>query len=120
MTARREPQTWPFLRGDLTPHRIDQSDLRNDYAGDEMRQAQSIILRYLGDLPAEGTVDVESMVEDITRHYPFHGEGEAFFRKAVDALERDGWIKIQGSEVELHKVARVTRMYLTRVAHRAR
>ena len=29
----REPQSWPFLRGDLTPQKTDFTDLRNDFAG---------------------------------------------------------------------------------------
>jgi hypothetical protein len=119
MAERRINQTWPFLRGDLFPHKTDLADLRNDYAGDEMQQAQGIVLRYLGNLPAEGTVDLESMAEDISRHYPFHGKSVAFFRKAVDALEKDGWVKILKGQVELHKIARVTRLYLVRVASRA-
>lgn len=119
MSTKRENQTWPFLRGDLYPHRMDLTDLRNDYAGDEMQQAQSIVLRYLGDLPAEGTVDLESMAEDISRHYPFHGKNVAFFRKAVDELEKNGWVKIVGSQVELHKIARVRHLYLVRIATRA-
>lgn len=119
MSTTREPQSWSFLRGDLRPHETDLADLRNDNAGDEMTQAQGIVLRYLGDLPAEGSVDLETMSEDISRHYPFHGKGPDFFRKAVGALKKDGWIKIHGSEIELHKVASAARRYLIRLAARA-
>lgn len=116
----REPQTWPLLKGDLEPRRTDGTDLRNDNAGDQMRQAQSIILRYLECLPAEGTVNIASMAEDISRHYPFHGEGTEFFRNAVDALKKDGWVKSEGDELELNKIARVTHRYLQACVQRAR
>lgn len=118
--ARREPQTWQFLRGDLEPRRTDGTDLRNDNAGDQMRQAQSIVIRYLETLPAQDTVNIESMAADIGRHYPFHGEGVQFFRNAVDALKEAGWVKMEGDEVELNKVARVTRRFLTACVRRSR
>lgn len=120
MTPRRESQTWLFLRGDLAPHTIDQADLRNDHAGDEMQQTQSVVLRYLGSLGPHETADLDVMVSDITRHYPFHGKGTDFFRKAVDELKKEGWIKVKGSELTLDKVAGVTKMYLSRIATCAR
>ena len=110
--ATREPQTKPLLQGDLTPRMTDGTDMRNDFAGDLMKQAQSIVIRYLETLPAQGTVDLPTMAQDIERHYPFHGENEQFFRKAVDALEKEGWIKREGKEIQLHKVARVARRFL--------
>ena len=118
--ARREPQTWQFLRGDLEPRHTDGTDLRNDHAGDQMRQAQSIVIRYLETLPAQDTVNLESMAADISRHYPFQGEGVEFFRNAVAALKESGWVKLEGDEVELNKIARVTRRYLTATLRRSR
>lgn len=85
-----------------------------------MRQAQSIILRYLETMPAQDTVNVETMAEDISRHWPFHGESEEFFRSAVDALKKGGWIKMDGDEVFLDKIARVTRRYLAASVVKAR
>ena len=108
----REPQTWQFLRGDLEPRRVEWTDLRNDFGGDSMKQAQSIVLRYLENLPAQATVNLETMSGDISRHYPFHNEGPEFFRQAVDALNEAGWVKSDGNELELNKVARVTARYL--------
>ena len=108
----REPQTWPLLRGDFEPRRTDGTDLRNDNAGDQMRQAQNIVLRYLETLPAQDTVNLDTMAADIGRHYPFHGEGVEFFRNAVNGLKEAGWIKMNADEVELNKIARVTRRYL--------
>ena len=109
---RREPQSWEYLRGDLEPRRSLLTDLRNDNAGDQMKQAQSIILRYLESVPAQDTVNISTMAEDISRHWPFHGEGEAFFRSAVDALKKEGWLKETKGELELDKIARVTRKFL--------
>jgi len=108
----REPQSWQFLRGDLEPRKSDWTDLRNDFGGDQMKQAQSIVLRYLENLSAQSTVNLETMAEDISRHYPFHGEGQEFFRQAVDALKKAGWVKEEGSEIELNKIARVAARYL--------
>jgi hypothetical protein len=110
--ARREPQTKPLLQGDLTPRRTDGTDLRNDNAGDYGEQAQSIVIRYLENLPAEATVNVATMAQDIERRYPFHGEGEGFFNKIVDGLVKEGWVKKDGNQVQLHKIARVTRRFL--------
>lgn len=108
----RESQTWEFLRGDLEPRRTELADLRNDNAGDEMAQAESIILRYLENMPVEDTTDVPSMAEDIGRHWPFHGEGEAFFQAAVDDLVKKGWVRMDGDQVKLDTVVRVSRRYL--------
>jgi len=108
----REPQTWQFLRGDLEPRRVEWTDLRNDNAGDQLKQAQNIVLRYLENLPAQGTVNLKTMAEDISRRYPFHNEGPEFFRQAVDALKEEGWVKMEGDQLELNKVARVTARYL--------
>lgn len=108
----REPQTWQFLRGDLEPRRVEWTDLRNDFGGDQMKQAQNIVLRYLENLPAQGTVNLDTMSGDISRHYPFHNEGPEFFRQAVAALQDEGWVKMEGDELELNKVARVTARYL--------
>lgn len=116
----REPQTWSFLRGDLEPHRVEWTDLRNDFGGDSMAQAQSIVLRYLENLPAQGTVNLETMSNDIGRHYPFHNEGPEFFRQAVDALKQSGWLKSKGDELALNKVARVTARYLMASVQRDR
>jgi hypothetical protein len=116
----REPQTWPLLKGDFEPRRTDGTDLRNDHGGDQMKQAQNIVLRYLETLPAQGTVNLDTMAEDISRHYPFHGEGVEFFRKAVDALKQAGWVKSEGDELELNKIARVTHRYLTACMRRSR
>ena len=116
----REPQTWPLLRGDFEPRRTDGTDLRNDNAGDQMRQAQNIVLRYLETLPAQDTIDLESMANDIGRHYPFQVEGVEFFRRAVDALKEAGWVKMEGDEIELNKIARVARRYLSACLQRAR
>lgn len=116
----REPQTWQFLRGDLEPRRVEWTDLRNDFAGDQLKQAQNIVLRYLENLPAEGTVNLQTMAEDISRHYPFHNEGPEFFRQAVDALKDEGWVKTDGDELELNKVARVTARYLHNLVRKAR
>jgi len=77
-----------------------------------MKQAQNIVLRYLENLPAQGTVNLQTMSEDISRHYPFHNEGPEFFGQAVDALKVSGWVKSDGDELELNKVARVTARYL--------
>ena len=118
--ARREPQTWQFLRGDLEARRTDGTDLRNDNAGDQMKQAQNIVIRYLETLPAQDTVDIESLAADIGRLYPFQGEGVEFFRNAVAALTEAGWVKMEGDEVELNKVARVTRRYLTACLQKTR
>ena len=109
----REPQTWPLLKGDFEPRRTDGTDLRNDNAGDQLKQAQNIIIRYLETLPAQDTVNIASMAADIGRHYPFHGEGEDFFRNAVDALKKAGWVKMEGDALELNKIARVAHRYLT-------
>ena len=117
---RREPQTWEYLRGDLQARRSLLTDLRNDNAGDQMKQAQSIILRYLETVPAQGSVSITAMAEDISRHWPFHGENEAFFRSAVDALKKDGWIKQDKDALALDKVARVTRKFLASALHKAR
>lgn len=117
--ALREPQTWQFLRGDLEPRRVEWTDLRNDFGGDQMKQAQNIVLRYLENLPAHGTVNLQTMSEDISRHYPFHNEGPEFFRQAVDALKSAGWVKSDGDKLELNKVARVTARYLMASIHKA-
>lgn len=109
----RESQTWEFLRGDLEPRRTELTDLRNDNAGDQMAQAQNIILRYLENMPVEDTVDVPSMAQDIGRHWPFHGEGDAFFQEAVDDLVKQGWVRMDGDQVKLDTVVRVSRRYLT-------
>jgi len=85
-----------------------------------MKQAQSIVLRYLENLPAEGTANLETMAADISRHYPFHNEGTEFFRQAVDALTQAGWVKTKGDELELNKVARVTARYLMTSIRKAR
>ena len=77
-----------------------------------MKQAQNIVLRYLETLPAQDTVDLETMSKNISRHYPFHNAGTEFFRQAVDALEKAGWVKTDGDELGLDKVARVTARYL--------
>lgn len=116
----REPQTWQFLRGDLEPRRVEWTDLRNDFAGDQFKQAQNIVLRYLENLPAEKTVNLQTMAADISRHYPFHNEGTEFFREAVDALKKAGWVKTVGDELELNKVARVTARYLMASVRRSR
>lgn len=108
----KESQTWAYLRGDLEPRRVEWTDLRNDYAADELKQAQNIVLRYLETMPAQGTVNLASMAEDISRHYPFQGEGVEFFRRAVESLQDAGWIKKDGDELELDKIARVTDRYL--------
>lgn len=114
------PQSKPFLEGDLKPHESDLVDLRNDNAGSRSEQAKSIVLRYLGSLPSEGTVDFDSMVEDITRRYPFHGDKPDLFRDAVEALKRDGWLKQERGILSLDKVARVTRRYLLRPVQSSR
>ena len=116
----REPQTWEYLRGDLEARRSLLTDLRNDNAGDQMKQAQSIILRYLETVPAQDTVNVSMMAADISRHWPFHGEAEPFFRSAVDALKKEGWVKETKGELELDKVARVTRRFLASAITQAR
>ena len=115
----KESQTWAYLRGDLEPRRTELTDLRNDNAGSQMRQAQSIILRYLENLPAEDTVDVPSMADDIGRHWPFHGEGVEFFKSAVDELIKEGWVKMDGDMVKLDMVVRVSRRFLAKAAKRA-
>jgi hypothetical protein len=109
---RRENQTTPFLQGDLVPRITDDTDLRNDFAGSSLQQRESILLRYLESLPAEDQVDLDTLRENITRRYPFHGDGS--FREAMDALEKDGWIKVKNGLVQLDKVARVTRRFLAR------
>lgn len=116
----RESQTWEYLRGDLEARRSLLTDLRNDNAADQMKQAQSAILRYLEAVPAQDTVNLETMAEDISRHWPFHGEGEAFFRSAVDALKKSGWVKETKGELELDKIARVTRRFLASAVIKAR
>jgi|GEM_PF-4981095 len=118
--ARREPQTKPLLQGDLTPRMTDGTDLRNDNAGDYQKQARSLVIRYLESLPAEATVDVATMARDIERHYPFHGEGEGFFNKIVNGLAKEGWVKKEGSQVHLHKIARVTRRFLLASCEKSR
>lgn len=118
--ANREPQTWQFLRGDLEPHRVEWTDLRNDNAGDQMSQVQSIVLRYLENLPAEGTVDLQTMAEDISGRYPFQGENIEFFREAVNALKEAGWVQLSGNALELNKVARVTARYLMQHVQKTR
>lgn len=116
----REPQTWQFLRGDLEPRRVEWTDLRNDFGGDQLKQAQNIVLRYLENLPAQSTVNLQTMADDITRHYPFQGEGPEFFREAVDALKQTGWVKSKGDELELNKIARVTARYLVAQIRKSR
>lgn len=120
MRARHESQTWEYLRGDLAARRSGLTDLRNDNAGDQMKQAQSAILRYLENVAAQDTVNVSTMAEDISRHWPFHGEGETFFRSAVDALKKDGWIKETKGELSLDKIARVARRFMASAVSRAR
>jgi hypothetical protein len=105
-------QTKPFLEGDLTPHQSDLVDLRNDNAGSPSQQTRGIIVRYLESLPAEGSVDFDSMVADITRHYPFHGDKPEVFREALDELEKGGWVEHKEGTVRLDKVARVARRFL--------
>ena len=119
-SSHHEPQTWEYLRGDLEARRSLLTDLRNDHAGSQMKQAQSIILRYLETMPAQDTVDLSTMADDISRHWPFHGEGEAFFRSALDALKKDGWVKDTKGELELDKVARVTRKFMASAISKAR
>jgi hypothetical protein len=113
-------QSTPFLQGDLTPQRSDFVDLRNDNAGGPAQQAQSIVLRYLQSLPAQDTVDFETMVRNISRHYPFEGEPSEFFRDAVKALESSGWIKSKGDQLQLDKVASVTRKFFARCMRASR
>lgn len=96
------------------------TDLRNDNAGDQMKQAKSVILRYLETVPAQDTVNLKTMAADISRHWPFHGEPEAFFRNAVDSLKKDGWIKETKGELAMDKVARVTRRFLASAISRSR
>lgn len=108
----REPQTWTFLKGDLVPRKTDYTDLRNDYAGDNDEQRQNIVLRYLENLPAGDTTDMETMVSDISRHYPFHGDNEETFRPAVTALEKQNLVISEGKKMRINKVARVARRWL--------
>ena len=108
----REPLTWPFLTGDLVPRETDFADLRNDYAGDNMEQRQNIVLRYLENLPAGDATDVATMVSDIGRHYPFHGDGIEKFRPAIAALEDQGWVLAEGKRMRINKVGRVARRWL--------
>ena len=108
----REPQSWTFLKGDLVPRKTDFTDLRNDYAGDNTEQRQNIVLRYLENLPAGDSTDMETMVSDITRHYPFHGDGVETFRPAVTALEKENLVYTDGNKMRINKVGRVTRRWL--------
>lgn len=113
-------QSTPFLQGDLTPQRSDFVDLRNDFAGTKSQQAQSIIVRYLQALPAQDTVDLETMVQNITRRYPFHGDSVEQFRDAVKALQAAGWVKVDGDQVQLDKIANVARRFLARYVRASR
>lgn len=106
-------QTKPFLEGDLTPHGSDLVDLRNDNAGSPSQQARGIIVRYLESLPAQDSVDFETLVENITRNYPFQGDKPEVFQEALAELEKGGWVEKKRDAVRLDKVARVTRRYLT-------
>jgi hypothetical protein len=110
-----EPQqSTPFLQGDPAAQQSDLVDLRNDNAGSRSEQAQSIVLRYLRSLPAQGTVDLESMVSDITRNSPFQGDPSDFFQDAVKALEAGGLVKSKGDQLQLDKTASVARRFLAR------
>lgn len=105
-------QTTPFLQGDLTPQQSDSVDLRNDNAGSETDQARSIVVRYLESLPAESQTDLESMVGEITKRYPFHGDKEDFFKTIVKSLEDEGWVKSDHGMLCLDKTASVTRQFI--------
>lgn len=105
-------QSTPFLQGDLTPQQSDVVDLRNDNAGSRSQQAQNIVLRYLRSLPAQDSVDLETLVANVTRHYPFQGDSSDLFSDAVKALEASGWVTKQDDQIQLDKVASVARRYL--------
>lgn len=110
-------QTDSFLHGDLFPLEEEQG-LRNDFAGDTFEQLRSIMLRYIRSLPVEATVDLETMVDDISRRYPFHAESDGAFEEALDSLVDEGWLQVHGNQIELNKVASVTRRYFTRLFRR--
>jgi hypothetical protein len=116
----REPQTWPFLKGDLLPQKTDFTDLRNDFAGTPDQQKQNIVLRYLENLPAGDTTDMDTMVGDIARFYPFHGASVEDFRPAVSALETDNLVVTDGREMRINKVGRVARRWLVAKMHSGR
>jgi hypothetical protein len=108
----REPQTWPFLKGDLTPRKTDFTDLRNDFAGTANDQCKSIILRYLETLPAGDHTDLQTMSEDISRHYPFHGKKPEYFAPIVQELRAENLVLQDGDNLRINKVARVASKYL--------
>jgi hypothetical protein len=108
----REPQSWAFLKGDLTPRETDFTDLRNDFAGNEDMQRKNIVLRYLENLPAGDEVDLNTMSGDIARHYPFHGKDAEYFEPAVQELREMNLIIQDGDTLRINKVARVVSRYL--------
>ena len=108
----RTNQTEPMIQGDLMPRFVDNTDLRNDNAGASLDQKMSIILRYLETAKSDDFVDFTQMIEDITRHWPFHGAKGTDFQEAVDALIDSGVVVSKGDHLQINKVARVARGWL--------
>jgi hypothetical protein len=99
---------------------MDFMDLRNDNAGGAMEQAKNIILRYLETAKSDDFVGFDQMVEDITRHWPFHGTAPVEFQDAVDALKADGLVLTQGDQLQINKVARVSRRWIRKAVQQSR
>jgi hypothetical protein len=99
---------------------MDFMDLRNDNAGGELDQAKSIILRYLENAPYAEFVDTTNMLEDIGRHWPFQGEGEATFQEAIKDLEAGDLIVSKGERLQINKVAHVVHMWNLRAVRGSR
>lgn len=116
----RKPQIPPLVQGDLTPRLMDFIDLRNDNAGGVIAQAKNIILRYLETAKSDDFVGFDQMVEDISRHWPFHGADPDEFQAAVDALKSDGLVLTQGDQLQINKVARVSRRWIRKAVQQSR
>ena len=113
-------QTAPFLDGSIAPRLTDNADLRNDNAGGALDQTKSILLRYLETVPSDDFVDFDQMVENITRHHPFIGEGGTEFLEALEALRAEGLVVSVGNQVQINKTAHIAHKWLRRTAQRSR
>ena len=73
------------------------------------------MLRYLENLPAGDTTDMDTMIGAIARFYPFHGATVEDFRPAVSSLEKQGLVVEDQGKMRINKVGRVAKRWL--VAH---
>jgi hypothetical protein len=115
-----EGQIPPLVKGDLVPRMMDYVDLRNDNAGGPLDQTKNIILRYLETARSDDFVGFDQMIEDISRHWPFHGTSKEDFQYALDALKSEGLILTQGDQLQINKVARVSRRWIRKAVQQAR